>query len=122
MALLRLTVNPIETLIIMDSNWAVCLKDNDNNRGQKYPFYERTAFYPDSINLFITICDYDEEKYDDDEKILDRIFNAVGPGLRGGRFWKRVVVLLIIRFSCCLVFLKWDSDEGSQSLSFVVKF
>ena len=59
---------------------------------------------------------------DDDEKMLDRIFNTVGPGLRGGRFWKRVVVLLIIRFSCCLVFLKWDSDEGGQSLSFVVKF
>ena len=51
----------------MYSDWAVFVKDNDNNRGQKYPFQERTAFNPDSINLFITICDYDEEKYDHDD-------------------------------------------------------
>ena len=44
----------------MDSDWPVLVEDNDHNRGQKYP---------GSINLFITICDYDEEKrYDDDEK------------------------------------------------------
>ena len=37
---------------------------------------------PDSINLFITICDYDEEKYDDDdEKETRPVFNAVVPGL-----------------------------------------
>ena len=53
-----------------------------NNRGQKYPFLERTAFNPGSINLVITICDYDEEKEKEKEtKILDRFFNAVGPGL-----------------------------------------
>ena len=26
------------------------------------------GFNPGSINSFITICDYDEEKYDDDDK------------------------------------------------------
>ena len=52
----------------MYSDWAVFVEDNDNNRGQKYPFLERAAFNPGSINLVITICDYDEEKYDDDDK------------------------------------------------------
>ena len=49
---------------IMYSDWAVFVEDNDNNRGQKYPSWERTACNPGSINLFITIRDYDhhEEK------------------------------------------------------------
>ena len=48
----------------MDSDWAVFVEDNDNNRGQKYPFQEGTGFNQSAIiNLFITICDYDEEKY-----------------------------------------------------------
>ena len=52
----------------MDSDWAVSLR-HDNNRGRKYPLQERTEFNPGSINLFITICrDYDEEKYDNDDK------------------------------------------------------
>ena len=46
----------------MDSDWAVFVEDNDNNRGEKYPFLESTAFNPGSINIFITICDYDEER------------------------------------------------------------
>ena len=46
----------------MDSDWAVFVEDNDNNRGEKYPFLERAAFNPGSINIFITICDYDEER------------------------------------------------------------
>ena len=45
----------------MDSDWAVF----DNNRGQIYPLYGDMwgrFFNPGSINSFITICDYDEEK------------------------------------------------------------
>ena len=55
----------------MYTDWAVFVEDNDKNRGQKYPLKERRVFNPASINLFITICDYDEEKYDEqDAKIL----------------------------------------------------
>ena len=39
----------------------------------------RQRVNPGSINLVITICDYNEE-YDDDKE-LDRIVNTVGPGL-----------------------------------------
>ena len=49
----------------MDSDWTFLAEDN--NRGQKYPFKERTGFYPGLINLFIAICDYDEEKNDDEK-------------------------------------------------------
>ena len=46
----------------MDSDWAVFVEDNEDNRGQKYPLYGRTGFNPGSINLNITICDHDEGK------------------------------------------------------------
>ena len=36
----------------MYSDWAVFAEDNDNDRGQKYPFLERTAFNPGSINIY----------------------------------------------------------------------
>ena len=49
----------------MDSDWIVLVEDNDNNRGQKYPFLEGTEFNPSLINLFITICDYEGEKKKD---------------------------------------------------------
>ena len=42
-----------------------------NNRGQKYPLQGVTGFNQVVIKLqlilMITICDYDEEKYDDDD-------------------------------------------------------
>lgn len=41
----------------MDSDWAAFVEDNDNNRGQKYPFSETPEFNPGLINSFITICD-----------------------------------------------------------------
>ena len=53
---------------IMDSDWAAFVEDNDDNRGQKYPFKERTAFNPGTINLFITIFYYDEGEYDDGDR------------------------------------------------------
>ena len=28
----------------MDSDWAIFVEDNDNNKGQKYPFWEKTGF------------------------------------------------------------------------------
>ena len=57
----------------MDSDWAVFVEDNVNNVEDKNipPLKERTEYNPGSINLFITICDYDEEKQkcnDNDEK------------------------------------------------------
>ena len=46
----------------MDSDWAVFVEDNDNNTGQNYSLQGRTEINSGSINSFITICDYDEEK------------------------------------------------------------
>ena len=45
----------------MNSDWDVFVEDNEKNRGQKYPFWKRTEFNSGSINLFIAICDYNEE-------------------------------------------------------------
>ena len=49
------------------SDWAVFVEDNDNTERTKIsPLGEGgAAFNPGSINSFITICDYDEEKYDE---------------------------------------------------------
>ena len=52
----------------MASDWAVFVKDNENKRRQKYPFWEKAEFNPGLINLFIAICDYDEEKRNDDDE------------------------------------------------------
>ena len=45
------------------------VENNENNRGQKYPLQGVTGFNQVVIKLqlilTITICDYDEEKYDD---------------------------------------------------------
>ena len=57
----------------MYSDWAVFVEDNDNNRRQKYP---------GSINLLISICDYNEEKYDngdDDNKDTQPNFQRSRP-------------------------------------------
>ena len=52
----------------MDSDWAVLLKTMTTIEDKNIPS-RRTEFNPGSINLFSTICDYDEEKkHDDDEK------------------------------------------------------
>ena len=52
----------------MDSEWSVYVEDNDNNIPNRR---EQVLIRPGSINLFITICDYDEENYDDDDDEKD---------------------------------------------------
>ena len=42
--------------------------EDKNNPSRK----EQVLIRPGSINLFITICDYDEEKYDDDDDDDDK--------------------------------------------------
>ena len=54
------------------------------NRGQKYPIEGVTGFNQVVIKLqlilTITICDYDEEKYDDDDQ-------DTRPNFKRGRPW-----------------------------------
>ena len=51
-----------------------------NNRGQKYPLQGVTDFNQVVIKLqlilMITICDYDEEKYDDDDDNFSTEFST----------------------------------------------
>ena len=70
----------------MYSDWAVFVEDNNNNRGQKYPHlggggagFNQVLIQAQLIQSlpFVTTM----KKNTTTTKILDRIFNAVGPGL-----------------------------------------
>ena len=83
--------------LIMDSDWAGVVEDNDNNTGQKYPLQGRTEFNSGSINSFITICDYEEEK-----RIPHPFFNVLCPqgiprnyGTRTIHIWPELAFILL---------------------------
>ena len=68
----------------MYSDWAVSAEDNDNNRGQNIPSWRGQRLIQVQLIYslpFVTTMKKRKNTTTTKKKILDRIFNAIGPGL-----------------------------------------